>query len=99
MAKSRKNSKSAEISTSLIASSNGSLESLPKLKIETAPVFGPLCDPARYKGAWGGRGSGKSHFFAELMVEECYRFPGTRAVCVREVQKTLRESSKAVIEE
>jgi hypothetical protein len=29
--------------------------------------------PARYKGAYGGRGSGKSHFFGELMVEECAR--------------------------
>ena len=69
------------------------------LRIKTAEVFEPLLQPSRYKGAWGGRGSGKSHFFAELLVEECYRVPGTRAVCVREVQKTLRESSKAVIEE
>jgi len=70
-----------------------------KLSIKTAAVFEPLLEPSRYKGAWGGRGSGKSHFFAELLVEECYRIPGTRAVCVREVQRTLRDSSKAVIEE
>ena len=30
------------------------------LRIPTAPVFRPLLEPARYKGAYGGRGSGKS---------------------------------------
>lgn len=54
--------------------------------------------PSRYKGAHGGRGSGKSHFFAELLVEECLVTPGTRAVCIREVQKTLAQSSKHLIE-
>ncbi len=62
-------------------------------------MFRPLLDPARYKGAYGGRGSGKSHFFADLLVEECIRVPGTRAVCLREVQKTLQESSKRTIED
>jgi len=54
--------------------------------------------PSRFKGAHGGRGSGKSHFFGELLVEECYLKPGTRAVCIREVQKTLAQSSKHLIE-
>lgn len=69
-----------------------------KLEIPTARVFRPLLNPARFKGAWGGRGSGKSHFFADLLVEECVSIPATRAVCVREVQKTLAQSSKQVIE-
>jgi phage terminase large subunit len=60
-------------------------------------VFQPLLEPARYKGAWGGRGSGKSHFFAELMVETAVRKPGFRAVCVREVQKSLAGSSHQLI--
>jgi phage terminase large subunit len=68
------------------------------LRIPTAPVFEPLLEPARYKGAHGGRGSGKSHFFGELMVEECLRVPGTLAVCIREVQKSLMQSSKRMIE-
>jgi phage terminase large subunit len=34
------------------------------LAIETARVFEPLIQPSRYKGVWGGRGSGKSHFMA-----------------------------------
>ena len=68
------------------------------LRIPTAPVFRPLLEPARYKGAYGGRGSGKSHFFGELMVERCLVNPGTLAVCIREVQKSLLQSSKRLIE-
>jgi phage terminase large subunit len=68
------------------------------LRIPTAPVFKPLLAQARYKGAYGGRGSGKSHFFGELMVEECLMAPGTLAVCIREVQKSLMQSSKRLIE-
>jgi phage terminase large subunit len=68
------------------------------LQIETARVFQPLLAPARYKGAWGGRGSGKSHFFGELLVEECQATKGTLGVCIREVQKTLAQSSKRLIE-
>ncbi len=70
-----------------------------ELVIETARVFAPLLQPARYKGAWGGRGSGKSHFFAELMIEDALRRPGQRAVCIREIQRTLKDSSKRLIED
>lgn len=68
------------------------------LQIETPRVYQPLLAPARYKGAYGGRGSGKSHFFAEMLVEECLAERGTLAVCIREVQKTLAQSSKRLIE-
>ena len=59
------------------------------LTIETAHVFEPLLKPSRYKGAWGGRGSGKSHYMAGAGVEHCLLNPGSRIVCIREVQKTL----------
>lgn len=74
------------------------------LSIDTAAVFEPLLAPARYKGAWGGRGSGKSHFFAGLLLEDALAEPGNsggeglRAVCIREVQKDLAQSSKALVE-
>ena len=68
------------------------------LDIKTAAVFRPLLEPARYKGAYGGRGSGKSHFFGDLLVEECLAEKGTLAVSIREVQKTLAQSSKRLIE-
>jgi phage terminase large subunit len=71
---------------------------LSTLQIKTARAFLPLLKPARYKGAWGGRGSGKSHFFGELLIEECLAEKGTLAVCIREVQKTLAQSSKRLIE-
>lgn len=69
------------------------------LEFACAEVFEPLLAPARYKAAWGGRGSGKSHFFAEALVEDALRFPGLRAVCIREYQRTLRDSSKRLIED
>ena len=68
------------------------------LKIPTARVFEPLLAPARYKGIYGGRGSGKSHFFGELLIETCQAERGTLAVCIREAQRTLAQSSKRVIE-
>jgi phage terminase large subunit len=70
-----------------------------KLSPEIAPVFKPFLAPARYKGAHGGRGSGKSHFFAQLLVAHAATKPGFRAVCVREVQRTLAQSSKRLIED
>lgn len=74
------------------------------LEIPTARVFAPLLQRVRYKRAKGGRGSGKSHFFGGLMVEDSLAEPGEnggeglRSVCIREVQKDLAESSKALIE-
>jgi len=52
--------------------------------------------PARYKGAHGGRASGKSHDFAERLIERCLRGK-TRAVCIREVQNSLKESVRQLI--
>jgi phage terminase large subunit len=40
-----------------------------------------------------------SHFFAELLVEDAIRHPGLRAVCIREVQKSLEQSVKRLIED
>lgn len=70
-----------------------------KLVIDTAPVFEPLLAPARYKGAWGGRGSGKSQFFAGHLVEYALATRGFRGLCGREVQKSLKESAKRLIED
>jgi phage terminase large subunit len=61
------------------------------LRIEVPRAFKPLLVPKRYKGAYGGRGGAKSHFFAEQMIAQCYRQP-TRAVGIREIQKSIRDS-------
>lgn len=68
------------------------------LDLQTARVFQPLLKPSRYKAAWGGRGSGKSHFFAEMLLEDSLAEKGMLSVCIREVQKTLAQSSKRLIE-
>lgn len=59
-------------------------------------MFEPLLHPARYKGAYGGRGSGKSHFFGELLLERSIAAK-VDAVCVREVQKSLEQSVKKLL--
>lgn len=74
------------------------------ISLPTARVFTPLLEPARDKGAWGGRGGGKSHFFAGLGVEDALAHPGEnggeglRMVCIREIQKDLAQSAKALVE-
>jgi PBSX family phage terminase large subunit len=58
----------------------------------------PLQQPTRYKGASGGRASGKSHFFGEEAVEAMVCDPDLRFVCIREVQRSLKFSAKSLIE-
>jgi phage terminase large subunit len=70
-----------------------------KVSLEVAPVFEPLLERHRYLCAWGGRGSGKSRLFAALLVVRALAEPGFRAVCIREVQLTLKDSSKRLIED
>lgn len=69
------------------------------LTVPVAEVFVPLLeamDTHRYFGAYGGRGSGKSHFFAEQVVTRV--LSGERWVCVREVQNSIKDSVKTLIE-
>lgn len=68
-----------------------------KLALKCARAFAPLLKPARYKGAHGGRGSGKSHFFAEMLIAKCAS-QKIDAVCIREVQRTLNQSVKKLLE-
>ncbi len=68
------------------------------LKIDTPRWLVPFLEPARYKGAYGGRGSGKSHGFAEMVIEAHVMDQRRRTVCVREVQKTLAQSVKRLLE-
>lgn len=68
------------------------------LQIKTPRWAVPLLKPCRYKCAFGGRGSGKSHFFAELMIEEHIANANLSSVCIREIQKTLDNSVKRLLE-
>lgn len=67
-----------------------------RIKREVAPAFVPLLKPARYKAAYGGRGGAKSHFFAEELILRCFS-RSTRAVCIREIQHSLRDSVKQLL--
>jgi phage terminase large subunit len=70
------------------------------IDLPLAEVFEPLLRPSRYKGLFGGRGGMKSHAFAELLVDRCMtdKEP-VRAVCVREIQLSLKQSVKLLIED
>lgn len=69
------------------------------LKMQVPRWAKPLLLPARYKGAYGGRGSGKSHFFAELVVRQHVLDHNCRTICLREIQKSLNQSVKRLIED
>lgn len=69
------------------------------LRRQVARAFKPLLVPSRYKAAHGGRGSGKSHTFAENAIQKHIEQPGCRGVCIREVQKDLKESAKLLLED
>lgn len=69
------------------------------LQLQAGRSFAPLLQPGRYKGAHGGRGSGKSHFFAEMLVARANNQLGFRAACLREVQKSLKNSVKLLVED
>jgi len=68
-----------------------------ELVIDTPRWAVPLLQPSRYKGIYGGRGSGKSHERAEALIERCI-MERTFAVCIREVQKSLAQSVKKLLE-
>lgn len=69
------------------------------MPVQVPEVFRPLTQPARYKGAYGGRGSGKSHFFALMAVTLMATRPGFRIVCCREVQRSIADSVKRLLED
>jgi len=67
-----------------------------QLRVEVPRALKPLLAAKRYKGAYGGRGSGKSHFFAEQVILRCF-LAQTRVVCIREVQLTIRDSVRQLL--
>jgi len=66
------------------------------LQIQVPRKLVPLLQPKRYKGAHGGRGGAKSHFFAEQLISRCVG-AHTRAVCIREVQNSIKDSVKQLL--
>lgn len=66
------------------------------MQIQVPRKLKPLLYPKRYKGAYGGRGGAKSHFFAEQVIIRCYQ-ASTRVVCIREVQNSIKDSVKQLL--
>lgn len=66
------------------------IEIPPKL----VPVFTPKRGEVRYRGAYGGRGSGKSFSFALMAATWGYAEP-LRILCTREFQASIKESFHA----
>lgn len=69
-----------------------------ELRIKVPEVFAPLEGPHRYIGAYGGRGSGKSHYFGDRWLRENVA-EKLDVVCLRETLKSLEFSVKKLLEE
>lgn len=65
-----------------------------KLPPKLIPIFAPARGAATYRGAWGGRGSGKSMNFAKMAAIWGVVYP-LRILCVREIQASIKESFHA----
>lgn len=79
-------------------SPSGSSRRPRNLEIALPEAFRPLFRPFRYKAFHGGRGSGKSHAMATALVLLCAQRP-LRVLAAREVQRSLRDSSKRLLED
>jgi len=64
------------------------------LPSKLAPVF--TTPRKRYRGAYGGRGSGKSASFAQMLLVDGMQAPH-KILCAREIQNSIRESVHAEI--
>jgi phage terminase large subunit len=54
--------------------------------------------PVRYRAAHGGRGSAKSHSFAQALILKAAERP-LRIGCYREIQKSIRDSVKRLLDD
>ena len=66
--------------------------------IQIPQVFQPLFKPYRYKAYYGGRGSAKSHSFAMALVILAAKSP-MRILCGREIQRSIKDSVKRLIDD
>lgn len=62
-----------------------------KLSLTLPEKLAPLYEPRRYKVMHGGRGGGKSHGAAQVLLDMAARRQ-MRVLCAREVQKSMRDS-------
>lgn len=63
-----------------------------ELRLQIPAKMRPFMEPARYKGAKGGRGSAKSWSVARLLLGARALPEKTRILCAREAQKSIKDS-------
>lgn len=70
----------------------------PRIQLNLPAKLLPILEPKQFKVMHGGRGGAKSHTVAQvLLMLACQR--RLRILCVREVQKSLAESSMQVLKD
>ena len=70
------------------------------MKIECPAKVKPLWqESTRYAFLRGGRGSGKSWSVADYIIAKCVENPDLSVVCLRQVQKSIKHSSKKLLED
>lgn len=70
----------------------------PQRRLELPVKLLPILQPRRFKVMHGGRGGAKSHTVAEILLMRGTR-ESLRIVCVRQIQKSLADSSMQVIKD
>lgn len=70
----------------------------PQRRLELPVKLQPILQPRRFKIMHGGRGGGKSHTAAQVLLMMGTR-QSLRIVCVRQIQKSLAESSMQVLKD
>jgi len=67
------------------------------VNIQIPEVFEDFLAPNRYKIAYGGRGGAKTESFARILIAESLQQHHIN-LCCREIQKSIKKSTKATIE-
>lgn len=70
----------------------------PQVELQIPVKLLPILQPKRYKVMHGGRGGGKSHTVAQVLLMFAMQRK-LRILCIREVQKSISTSSKKVLED
>ena len=66
------------------------------MRVQIPEALSFLFEPARYKVAYGGRGSGKTWAFCRALLIKAQLAP-TRVLCAREIQKSIKDSVHQVL--
>lgn len=69
-----------------------------EINVQLPDAFRDLFQPSRYKAFWGGRGGAKSRSFGAALIIKSLERP-LRILCAREVQKSIADSVKRLLDD